>query len=64
MDSVSDFIFTPDCPFCKRFGNDDGTCDNCYHRKTYEKCVNCKHHNDYELCDVCRENNGYKYEPK
>lgn len=35
MIDYRDYIFTPDCPFCKYFGDINGACTMCIHRETY-----------------------------
>ena len=54
--SYKDYMYTPDCPYCRFFRNIDGACEDCQHRKTYPdlvaviRCRECKHWLNNHLC--------------
>jgi len=70
--------YTPDCPFCKRYGTEDCLGSDCRHYKTYktepsgynlkpvedepQTCEECEHWSDTE--DGCADRHGCKTEPQ
>ena len=61
MSDYKDYMYTPDCPFCRFFGNIDGACEDCQHRKTYPDLVAVIRCRDCKYGDTGTDEDGNKF---